>query len=124
MCRARFGVLNNLYEELINEGINDVKFMGINGYNYIEDSYSCMICDEPDDCSNCENVHTIPWAQEYDDGSNCQQENVGLCEGGDEDGDIWDLWDISSGLRSSSSSLCVWISSSYFLSCFIFRNLL
>ena len=25
---------------------------------------------------------------------NCQDENEGLCEEGDEDGDVWDLWDI------------------------------
>ena len=95
MCRARFGVLNDLYEELLSEGVDDVKFMGINGYDYIDDSYSCMICDEPDDCSNCDDTHTIPWAQDLDDGVNCQNENTGLCEALDEDGDVWDLWDIS-----------------------------
>ena len=43
MCRARFGVLNDMYLELIDEGINDVKFVGINGYQYIDDSLDCMI---------------------------------------------------------------------------------
>ena len=95
MCRHRFGVLNQLYEELLAEGINDVKFMGINGYQYINDSYSCMICDEPDECSNCENVYTIPWAQDLDDGANCLDSNEGLCYSNDEDGDVWDLWDAS-----------------------------
>ena len=69
--------------------------MGINGYDYINDSYSCMICDEPDDCSNCDNIHTIPWSQDLDDGANCENENLELCEALDEDGDIWDIWDIS-----------------------------
>tara|TARA_Y100001970_G_scaffold159766_1_gene195487 strand:+ start:1126 stop:1548 length:423 start_codon:yes stop_codon:yes gene_type:complete len=95
MCRHRFGVLNQLYEELLSEGINDVKFMGINGYQYINDSYSCMICDEPEDCSNCDENYTIPWAQDLDDGYNCLSENEGLCEANDEDGDLWDMWDIS-----------------------------
>ena len=95
MCRHRFGVLNDLYEDLLSEGINDVKFMGINGYQYINDSYSCMICDNPDDCSNCSDLYTIPWAQDLDDGLNCLGSNDGLCLSGDEDGDVWDLWDIS-----------------------------
>ena len=95
MCRHRFGVLNDLYEELLAEGINDVKFMGINGYDYINDSYSCMICDHPEDCSNCDDIDIIPWAQDLDDGQNCLNENEGLCELGDEDGDVWDMWDIS-----------------------------
>ncbi len=95
MCRHRFGVLNDLYEDLLSEGVNDVKFMGINGYNYIDDSYSCMICNNPDECSNCEAVHTIPWAQDLDDGANCLNSNEGLCYFNDENGDVWDLWDAS-----------------------------
>ena len=88
MCRARFGVLNDLYQEFLDEGVNDVKFMGINGFNYINDSYSCMICDDPDSCSNCDNVNIIPWAQDLDD-------DEGLCQAEDEDGDVWDMWNIS-----------------------------
>ena len=95
MCRHRFGVLNDLYEEILSEGIDDVKFMGINGYQYINDSYSCMICDSPDDCSNCEDVNIIPWSQDLDDGANCVDENETLCYAGDDDGDVWDLWDIA-----------------------------
>tara|TARA_Y100001970_G_scaffold88304_1_gene111484 strand:+ start:118 stop:540 length:423 start_codon:yes stop_codon:yes gene_type:complete len=95
MCRARFGVLNDLYQELLSEGINDVKFMGINGFNYINDSYSCMICDDPDSCSNCDDINTIPWSQDLDDGLNCNNENEGLCQAEDEDGDVWDMWNVS-----------------------------
>ena len=95
MCRHRFGVLNDLYQELLSEGINDVKFVGINGYNYINDSYSCMICDDPDACSNCDNIHEIPWIQDLDDGANCLEENQELCQEGDENGDVWDMWGAS-----------------------------
>ena len=54
-----------------------------------------MICDDLDTCSNCDAVNTIPWTQDYDDGLNCQGENEDFCEALDEDGDVWDLWDIS-----------------------------
>ena len=79
MCRNRFGVLNDLYNELINEGINDVKIMGINGYQYINDSYSCMICD--DDCTTCSEPRILPWTQDIDVNE-------------DGDGDVWTEWDI------------------------------
>ena len=95
MCKHRFGVLNDLYEEILSEGVNDVKFMGVNGFQYINDSFSCMICDNPDACSNCEEIYEIPWTQDLDDGINCNDENEGLCISGDNSGDVWDLWDIS-----------------------------
>ena len=79
MCRNRFGVLNDLYNELVNEGINDVKIMGINGYQYINDSYSCMICD--DDCTTCSEPRILPWTQDVDINE-------------DEDGDVWTEWEI------------------------------
>ena len=69
--------------------------MGINGYDYINDSYSCMICDLPENCSNCDDINIIPWAQDLDDGLNCTSENEGLCYSADEDGDVWDMWDIA-----------------------------
>ncbi len=95
MCKHRFGVLNDLHNELIAEGITDIKMMGINGFQYIDDSYSCMICDNPELCSNCDSTRHIPWAQDYDDGINCQNENDGLCFANDETGDVWDMWDIT-----------------------------
>ena len=54
MCKNRFGILDDLYNELIAEGIDDVKMIGINGYQYIEDSYVCMICDPYFECNNCD----------------------------------------------------------------------
>ena len=94
MCRARFGVLNDLYLELLSEGIDDVKFMGINGFNYINDSFNCMICDDLENCSNCDDINTIPWTQDLDDGQNCLDQNQELCEPNDGNGDVWDIWNV------------------------------
>ena len=70
--------------------------MGINGYQYIEDSIDCMICSEECTYSSCDaGPRPVPWAQDYDDGLNCQNENQDLCQANDESGDVWDLWDIS-----------------------------
>ena len=95
MCRARFGILNDMYNELLNDGITDVEFMGINGYNYINDSYSCMICDNPEDCSNCDDINPISWSQDLDNGYNCLGENSDKCYENDQNGDVWDLWNAS-----------------------------
>ena len=95
-CKARFGVINELYNDLLNDGITDVKMMGVNGYQYIDDSIGCMICDESCTSSTCDaGARVLPWVQDYDDGINCYNENEELCGAGDEDGDIWDLWDIN-----------------------------
>ena len=70
--------------------------MGINGYQYIDDSVDCMI--RAEDCTSftCDNgPRSLPWTQDYDDGLNCQNENYGLCEANDESSDVWDLWDAS-----------------------------
>ena len=108
MCRHRFGVLNDLHNDLLLEGINDIKFLGMNGFQFLNPecdnegesacSYHCMICD--DECSAtytpCEDgSRVLPWTQDYDDGTNCQNENLSLCEASDEAGDIWDMWDIT-----------------------------
>tara|TARA_Y100000590_G_C15651662_1_gene988992 strand:- start:75 stop:437 length:363 start_codon:yes stop_codon:yes gene_type:complete len=69
--------------------------IGINGSQYIEDSIDCMICNEDCESSTCsDGPRILPWGQDTDDGYNCSHGNQGLCEGGDETGDIWDLWDI------------------------------
>ena len=96
MCRARFGILQMLYDDLINEGYNDIKMMGINGYQYIDDSIDCMICAEDCTSSTCDNgPRTLPWSQDQDDGINCQGLNENLCEAGDDVSDVWDMWNIT-----------------------------
>tara|TARA_B100002052_G_C15865211_1_gene592003 strand:- start:607 stop:984 length:378 start_codon:yes stop_codon:yes gene_type:complete len=80
MCRSRFGILNNLYNELISEGINDVEIIGINGFQYINDSYSCMICD--DECTTCGEPRILPWTQDID-------------ENEDDQGDVWREWGVT-----------------------------
>ena len=64
MCRHRFGVLDDLYIELLAEGITDVKIMGINGYQYINDDYTGMIEDR-----------ILPWTQDIPEV------------------DVWESWD-------------------------------
>ena len=93
MCKARFGILNDMNDELISMGITDINIIGVNGYQYINDNISCMIC--RDDCtsSTCDSgPRILPWVQDYDDGLNCQGLNEELCEAGDETGDVWDSW--------------------------------
>ena len=86
--------MNDLYNDLLDDGITDVKMMGINGFQYIEDSVDCMICSEECTSSTCDSgPRILPWTQDYDDGLNCQEENEGLCEGEDDESDVWDLWD-------------------------------
>jgi len=55
-----------LYNDLLSDGIDDVEMMGINGFQYINDSYTCMICETPDNCSSCDEIRTLPWAQDTD----------------------------------------------------------
>jgi len=70
--------------------------MGVNGYQYINDSIDCMICNDECTSSTCSSgPRILPWAQDYDDGVNCQNMNEGLCQANDDTGDLWDLWDIS-----------------------------
>lgn len=95
MCRHRFGVLNDLHNELLAEGITDIHFMGMNGFQYINDSYGCMVCEDVNACSNCDSIRQLPWTQDIDDGSNCQNENEGLCQTNDSLGDVWDMWDVT-----------------------------
>jgi len=80
MCQSRFGILNDLYNELVSEGINDVKIMGVNGFQYIDDSYSCMICDE--ECTTCSEPRILPWTQDID-------------ENDDGNGDVWNEWNVT-----------------------------
>lgn len=93
MCRARFGILNDMNEDLIAMGIEDVNIVGVNGYQYLDDNISCMICSDECTSSTCDSgPRNLPWVQDYDDGLNCQGLNEGLCEEGDETSDVWDSW--------------------------------
>ena len=96
MCRHRFGVLNDLHNELVAEGITDIHFMGMNGFQYINDSNSCMLCDDSCTSSTCDSgSRVLPWTQDFDDGFNCSNDNVDLCEPDDTLGDVWDMWDVT-----------------------------
>ena len=55
-----------------------------------------MICDSECSSSTCvTGPRSLPWTQDYDDGLNCNDENNNLCTAGDNNGDVWDLWDVS-----------------------------
>ena len=70
--------------------------IGVNGYQYIDDSMSCMICSDECTSSTCDGgTRILPWTQDQDDGINCQEENQGLCEADDDVSDVWELWDVS-----------------------------
>ena len=98
-----------MYNELQSEGYTEVNFTGINGFQYLDNDYHCMICDTPDDCSSCDEVRILPWVQDLDDDDNDEiwddygQDGIpdtgDLGEGDgvpDESyGDVWESWDIS-----------------------------
>jgi len=84
-----------LYLDLLEDGINDVKIIGVNGFQYIDDSLGCMICANDCTSSTCDGgARVLPWVQDYDDGLNCQNENAGLCYAEDESSDVWDMWNV------------------------------
>ena len=101
MCQHRFGVLNDMYLELVDEGITDVKIMGINGRQYNHDDE--MI-----------NGRILPWAQdtltylaeEYNiDDYGSENSAASACIGAGYTWNsyddycfapyVWDLWDVS-----------------------------
>ena len=52
-----------------------------------------MICNDECTSSTCDSgPRILPWVQDYDDGENCQGDNVGLCEANDEISDVWHSW--------------------------------
>ena len=105
MCRHRFGVLNDLHNELVAEGITDIHIMGMNGFQYINDSNGCMMCNQPDLCSNCEETRHLPWTQDY--GNDIWDEGEAFTDEGDGNGEyddgeeftdtgvVWNMWDIT-----------------------------
>ena len=97
-----------MYEELVLEGYDDIKIMGVNGKQYDYSSDTCMLCD----CvgGSCIDDRILPWAQDsldmvydiYDEEGVCE-DNVG--EDGDDliwhdnsdycfDPYAWVLWDV------------------------------
>ena len=98
-----------MYQELQTEGYTDVNMVGINGFQYLDNDYHCMICDTPDDCSSCDEERILPWVQDIDDddgdgiwddyGQDGIPNTGDLGEGDgipDEAyGDVWESWDIS-----------------------------
>ena len=59
-----------MYNELQAEGYTEVNIMGINGFQYMDNDYHCMICDTPDECSSCDEARVLPWVQDVDDDDN------------------------------------------------------
>ena len=98
-----------MYNELQTEGYTEVNIMGINGFQYLNNDYHCMICDTPDECSSCDVERVLPWVQDLDDDDNDEiwddygvdgiPDTGDLGEGDglpDENyGDVWESWDIS-----------------------------
>ncbi len=57
--------------------------MGINGLQYINDNYTCMICNDECTSSTCDDgPRILPWVQDLDFND-------------DEIGDVWQEWDVT-----------------------------
>ena len=98
-----------MYNELQSEGYTEISIIGINGFQYLDNDYHCMICDTPDECSSCDVERVLPWVQDLDDDDNDEiwddygvdgiPDTGDLGEGDGEpdesDGDVWESWDIS-----------------------------
>ena len=54
--------------------------MGVNGYQYINDNYHCMICDDPSSCSNCDDTRILPWVQDLPSFFNLNYSSQSECE--------------------------------------------
>ena len=98
-----------MYQELQTEGYTDVNMAGINGFQYLDNDYHCMICDTPDDCSSCDEERILPWVQDLDDddGDGIWDDygqdgipntgDIGEGDGLPDEtyGDVWESWDIN-----------------------------
>ena len=98
-----------MYNELQDEGYTEVNIIGINGFQYLDNDYHCMICDTPDECSSCDVERVLPWVQDLDDDDNDEIWDDYGADGipdtgdlGEDDGlpdesygDVWESWDIS-----------------------------
>jgi len=65
LCRNRFGGLHVLYNDLTNEGYEDIEMVGINGISFANEDLSGMI-----------EGNTLPWLQDNDSEK------------------IWDKWEV------------------------------
>ena len=54
--------------------------MGVNGYQYINDNYYCMVCDDPSSCSNCDEIRVLPWVQDVPSTFNDNYSSQNDCE--------------------------------------------
>ena len=91
------------------EGYTEVNIIGINGFQYLDNNYDCMICNAPEECSNCESERILPWVQDIPDSDNNEiwddfgadgipdTNDLGESDGiPDQDyGDTWESWDIT-----------------------------
>ena len=98
-----------MYNQLQAEGYTQVNIVGMNGFQYIDNDYHCMICDTPDECSSCDVERILPWVQDLDDDDNDEVwddygldgiPNTGDIGEGDGEpdetyGDVWESWDIN-----------------------------
>ena len=74
-----------------------MNFVGVNGFQYMDNDYHCMVCDDPETCSSCDDIRIIPWVQDLDD-----DDGDGIWDDEDNDGepdelygDVWDSWDVT-----------------------------
>ena len=98
-----------MYNELISEGYTEINIVGVNGFQYLSNDYHCMICDTPDECSNCNEARILPWVQDLDDDDNNEiwddygadgvpnTDDLGEGDGIPDEsyGDVWENWDIN-----------------------------
>ena len=98
-----------MYSELKAEGYLEIDMIGINGFQYLDNDYQCMICDAPEECSSCDGIRTLPWVQDIDDDDNNEEWDDYGVDGipntsdlGEDDGipdesygDVWESWDVS-----------------------------
>tara|TARA_Y100000590_G_scaffold463669_1_gene631020 strand:- start:298 stop:735 length:438 start_codon:yes stop_codon:yes gene_type:complete len=98
-----------MFIELQEEGYTEINMVGINGFQYLNNDYHCMICDTPDDCSSCDEERILPWVQDIDDddgdgiwddfgadglpNTGDLGENDGIPDG--TYGDVWESWDVT-----------------------------
>jgi len=76
-----------MYLDLLDEGYDDIKFMGVNGYAYIDNDYHCMVCDTPESCSSCDGIRVVPWVQDvpFSFSDSLNEEDCAA------NGDTWDV---------------------------------